>query len=172
MSYLILPELATIQLKTLTSQGKYQPGLEQDYRVPNIVFSIDTHARRKNDYHLGPFFSDENGLVTITRELLDIYIEATLDSGLMDHTHISDCYALIEIRLWSENDLESAIEGRRTWGLLKREKDLWKSPEELIAAFRSANNRNLMIVDGFSRIRDEWDGTKQEYDYDFHVTLK
>jgi hypothetical protein len=172
MSNLILPELATIKLKTLTSQGKYQPALEQDYRVPNIVFSIDTHARHKNDYHLGPFFSDENGVVTITRELLDIQIEATLDSGLMDYTHISDCYSLIEIRLWSENDLERAIEGRRTWGLGKREKDLWKSPEELIDAFRAANNRNLVFVDGFSRIRDEWDGSKREYAYDFHVTSK
>ncbi|HEX8179472.1 MAG TPA: hypothetical protein VF525_08010 [Pyrinomonadaceae bacterium] len=172
MSNLILPELATIKLKTLISQGKYKPGLEQDYRLPNIVFSVDTHARRKNDYHLGPFFSDENGLVTITRELLDIYVEATLESGLMDYTHISDCYSLIEIRLWSDNDLERAIRGRRTWGLLKREKNLWKSPEELIERFRNANNRNLLIAEGFSHIRDEWDGSKQEFAYDFYVTPK
>jgi hypothetical protein len=79
---------------------------------------------------------------------------------------------LVEIRLWSENDLERAIRGRQTWGLLKREKTLWKSPEELIERFRNANNRNLVIAEGFSRIRDEWDGSRQEYAYDFYVTPK
>jgi hypothetical protein len=160
---LILPEIATVKLKT---------GMGQDYRVPNIVFSVETHARHKNDYHLGPFFSDDDGVVAITRELLDIYVEAELDSGLMDYTHISDCYSLIEIRLWSENDLEQAIKVRQLWGLLKREKTLWQSPEELIERFRNANNRALAISEGFSRIRDEWDGRKQEYGYDFYVTQK
>jgi hypothetical protein len=163
MANLILPEIAIVKLKT---------GMGQDYRAPNIVFSVDTHARHKNDYHLGPFFSDENGVVTITRELLEIYVEAELESGLMDYTHISDCYSLVEVRLWSENDLGKAIRGRQTWGLLKREKALWKSPEELIERFHNANNRNLVIAEGFSRIRDEWDGSKQEYAYDFYVTPK
>jgi hypothetical protein len=57
-------------------------------------------------------------------------------------------------------------------GLLKREKTLWQSPEELIERFRNANNRALAISEGFSRIRDEWDGRKQEYGYDFYVTQK
>ena len=123
----------------------------QDYHIPNIVFSVDTHARHKNDYHLGPFFSDENGVVTITRELLDTYAEAELESGLMGYASISDCYSLVEIRLWSDDDLERAIRGRQTWGLLKREKTLWESPEELIERFRNANNRSLVIAEGFSR---------------------
>jgi len=163
MANLILPEIATIKLKT---------GMGQDYRVSNIIFSVDTHARHKNDYHLGPFFSDENGVVTITRELLDIYVEAEVESGLMDYTHISDCYSLVEIRLWSENDMERGIRGRQLWGLLKREKTLWESPEELIEQFRKANNRNLVVTEGFSRIRDEWDGSRQQYAYDFYVTPK
>jgi hypothetical protein len=163
MTNLTLPEIATVRLKT---------GTGQDYRMPNIVFSVDTHARRRNDYHLGPFFSDESGVIAITRKLLDIYVEATLESGLMDYTPISDCYSLVEIRLWSENELERAIRGRQTWGLLKREKDLWKSPEELMERLRNANNRKLLIVEGFSRIRDEWDGSKQEYAYDYYVRPK
>ena len=163
MSNLILPNIATVKLKT---------GMGRDYRVPNVVFSVETHARHKNDYDLGPFFSDDHGVVSITREVLDIYVEAELDSGLMDYTHISDCYSLIEIRLWSENDLERAIKGRELWGLLKREKTLWESPEELIERFRNANNRNLAVAEGVSRIRDEWDGRKQEYAYDFYVTPK
>jgi len=163
MANLILPEVATVKLKT---------DMNQDYRVSNIIFSVDTHARHKNDYHLGPFFSDENGVVTITRELLDIYVEAELESGLMDYTHISDCYSLVEIRLWSEDDLERAIKGRQVWGLLKREKTLWESSEELIERFRKANNRNLVVPEGFNRIRDEWDGGRQKYTYDFHVTPK
>jgi len=163
MASLILPEIASVKLKT---------GMGQDYHIPNIVFSVDTHARHKNDYHLGPFFSDENGVVTITRELLDTYAEAELESGLMDYASISDCYSLVEIRLWSDDDLERAIRGRQTWGLLKREKTLWESPEELIERFRNANNRSLVIAEGFSHIRDEWDGSRQEYAYDFHVTPK
>jgi hypothetical protein len=163
MTNLILPEIATVKLKT---------GMGEDYRVPNIVFSVDTHAWHKNDYRLGPFFSDDNGVVAITRELLDIYVQAELDSGLMDYTRISDCYSMMEIRLWAENDLEEAIKGRQLWGLLKREKTLWESPEELIERFRNANNRNLAIAEGFSRIRDEWDGSKREYAYDFFVTSK
>jgi hypothetical protein len=172
MSNLILPQLATIKLKTDVSQKWYMPDVPHRYHVANVVFSVDTHARSKNDYHLGPFFSDENGVVKITRELLDIYIEAELESGLMDYTHISDCYSLVEIRLWSEADLDRAIEGRKTWGLLGREKTLWKSLEGLIDKFHHAGNRNLSVIEGFNRVRDEWDGQQQEYSYEFYVNPK
>ncbi|MBW3623910.1 MAG: hypothetical protein KY468_10935 [Armatimonadetes bacterium] len=167
MAHLIFPEKAIIRIFAAGAKG------EHPFRVPNVVFCVRTFARLKNDYKLAPFFSDSEGVVTITRELCEIYAAAELDTGLMDYRPISDCFPLVEIYYWSEEELERAIEGRKTWGLLSAERQLWSSVDELINKYRTTANRLLRSpIPGVNRIRDEWDGSKDFIEYKYYVNLK
>jgi hypothetical protein len=160
-----------IKLKTLTPQGIDKTALEQEYPFSNIAFTIHVFARHKNDYHLGPFFSDEHGVVTISKELLEISAEAERETGIMDYGSIDECYSLVEIRLCSENDLVRAISARQVWGLLGREASVWESKESLIERLKQAHNKSLIVQEGLGldRLRDEWKDGMRKCSYDFFV---
>ena len=85
----------------------------------------------------------------------------------MDYSDINDCFPLVEIQLWSDADIEKAIKGRQVWGLLRRETELWQNADELVALFRAAPNPHLGANP--VQLRDEWDGRKQEYEYQWRV---
>lgn len=87
------------------------------------------------------------------------------DSGLMDYGHVSECAPTVEIRLLSEDDIHRAIEARKIWKLLLAgERDRWKSIEQLLNVYKSANNVRLLL-DQSPAIRDEWDKDGAEYAY-------
>ena len=59
----------------------------QEIRMSDVLFRIKVFARRKNDYSLAPFATDDEGLATITKAQLKSEVAADHDSGVMDKLH-------------------------------------------------------------------------------------
>ena len=170
MSNLVLPE--SVRIKVLSWAGLVSAPRDSALASHSIAFSVDTFARAKNDYHLGPFFS-RNGVLTITRFELERAAAVELEFGLMDYRSLSECYPLIEIRAWSAADIERAIarrqpELKRGRFFSDRETEWWGSPAEYVQRLETSGNRNLDDPVWF-RIRDEWDGTKGECEYEYRL---
>jgi hypothetical protein len=162
MSNLVLPSRVTIQLFTSKATAS------RPLRVQGLVFGVRTFARQKNDYHLAPFFSGADGRVVITHDELDIAAHAELQTGLMDYGWLGDSFAYIEIAHWSPDQIARAIEERRLWGLIGRERERWKSVDDLTTQLRQAPNAHYRpLVAPFKPIRDEWDGTVIDRAYDY-----
>ena len=166
MSRLHLPKQISIQVLTWTSEFKDVP-----FTGPPLALEIRTFARSRNDYHLGPFFSDPDGRVMITRALLDAGARAQLDWGLMDYAPIDDCFALVEIVHWSADDVQRAIEARSDGLFSDHERTLWGSLKEYLDLLRSCANRRLspVLPGAAQRIRSEWDGSQEEYKFEYRV---
>jgi hypothetical protein len=135
-------------------------------RLAGVLFNVRLFARHKDNFTLGPYASDGDGLVTILREEIDAEINANYDSGWMNYGRVSDCVPAVEIRLLSEDDIHRAVEARKkVWkDLLAGERDRWSSMEQLLTVYESAKNVSLLI-DESTPIRDEWDEDGAEYSY-------
>jgi hypothetical protein len=158
---LILPDRVAIQLMVA---GKIP------LAIAGILFRVQLFARQKNDFWLQPFASDGRGLVTISKKDIEAEVRANYDSGLMDYHDVGTCFTMVEISLLSQDGIDRAIEGRKTWtSLLGGERERWTSIEQLLDVYRTANNRRLRISP-FSHIRDSWDEVGAEYSYDYYVT--
>jgi hypothetical protein len=163
MDNLILPVRVAIQLVDKN---------ESPIRIPNVLFRITAFAPRKNDFHLQPFGSDDDGLVTITRKELEAGVADCYDEGLMDYAHIGECSPSVEIRLITDQELINAVEGRKIWRiLLKGERSRWNSLEQLLAFYKNANNREL-LVDHSRPMRAIWNTEVAEHSYKFVVVPK
>jgi len=162
MTRLVLPSRVTIQVCTWDG-NKVRP-----LRVRGLVFGVRTFAREKGDYHLAPFFSDDSGRVVITHDEMDIAAHAEAQTGIMEYAWLGDSFSYVEIAHWSAEEIARALEGHRTWGLLGRERERWKSVEELMAQLREApNGRYKPLAPPLKPVRDEWDGTVIERTYDY-----
>ena len=92
----------------------------------------------------------------------------------MDYVAVEDAFPFVEIRLDHPDDIDRALKSRTTarTSLLKGEKERWGRMDKLLDTYRNAANRSLIVSKGFSRIRDEWDGSQTQYHYDFMVQTK
>jgi hypothetical protein len=81
-------------------------------RVANVLFRVHAFANRKNDFSLGPFATDVEGVATITKR--DMLAEATAhyDSGLMDYDRIENCQPVVEIAAMGPSDIDKALRAR------------------------------------------------------------
>jgi hypothetical protein len=149
---LILPECVTIHLLSRDASGTLRPS-----RVHCLPFNVHTFGCRKNNYRLGPFFSDAEGRVVITRELAELSVRDTLDTGLMDYGDICECAPDVEIRNWTSDDIDRCISARQNgWTmLLSGERQIYSSLDELLRRLRAAPRLNQVAA-----IRDRWDGTR------------
>lgn len=165
MANLILPNKVTIQLTD---------NREIPLAFPNALFTVCLFARHKNDFHLGPYISTDSGLVEITQSDLQNDIDSTYESGLMDYVSVETCFPFVEIRLDHPDDIDRAIKSRTEYwtSLLKGEKKRWGNMQNLLNAYYSSTNSKLQAIKGFSRIRDEWGGSKIEYNYKFMIQEK
>jgi hypothetical protein len=160
--YLILPDHVAIQLRDAERLPVPMVG---------VLFRVQLFARLKNDFRLQPFASDDRGLVMISKKDIEAGVAANYSSGLMDYYDVGSCFPMVEISLLSQDDIDRAIEARRTtWtSLLAGERERWTSIEQLLDLYKTANNRRL-IIGQLSHIRDNWDEPGAEYSYDFFVT--
>lgn len=165
MTNIVLPEKVTIQL-TDNRDGPLA--------LPRVLFTVRLFARHRNDFFLGPYVSNDSGLVKITRTDLHHDIEAAYESGLMDYVPVETCFSFVEIRLDHPEDIEKAIKSRTEYwtSLLKGEKERWGTIQNLLDTYRTAANHSLRVDKGFPRIRDEWNGSKDKYDYRLVVQKK
>jgi hypothetical protein len=138
--------------------------------ISNVLFRITAFARRRNDFHFQPFATNEEGTATITKQELEAGAANEYDSDLMGHVGVEECLPSVEIRLLSPEDIRRAIEARKTWTqLLSGERERWSSLEELLATYRNANNRRLLVRDS-SSIRADWSTPGAEFSYECVVT--
>jgi hypothetical protein len=137
-----LPQRVTARLETVSGEP---------FRRADVLFGVHAAAQLKNDYWLGPYPTDENGVARISRDDLLADIEATHDSGLMDYAGIGTCAPVVEIMIWTAEGIRKALTARReTWrSLLKGEDRRWKSLAELIGLYERA----LSVLD------DTWQPT-------------
>jgi hypothetical protein len=165
MANLILPEKIIIQL----TDSQNRPLV-----FPDVVFFVHFFAKHKNDFHLGPFVSDQSGKVAISHQELVWNIQATYDSGLMDYSAVETCHPSIEIILEYPDIIKRTLTTReKVWSvLLKGEKERWGALENLLNVYRCAKNDQIELSKDFMKIRDTWDGTKKEYNYNFPISLK
>jgi len=172
VSTLQLPE--SVAVRIVTWRGPIASPQDVPYGGPPLAFGVRTFARFKNDYHLGPFFSDQ-GVVRITRADLERSARIQLSFGLMDFRPLDECFALVEIAHWAPAEVERAIEARGTEVRLGRffselEAEQWSSPEAYVRRLREVANRRLSAaIPGAQIIRDEWDGSALEREYTYRV---
>lgn len=165
MTKFILPDRITIKL--------VKPR-QQDFSVDNILLYIKTNARHKNDFYLGPFVSNKNGVITITKNDLDNEVTATYELGLMDYSSIENSFSFVELRLYDQNEIDKMIESRtKAWtSLLKGEKERWTSINHLVDTLKKSNNKHLLLYDSTKRIRADFDGTQNEYEFQLDIYKK
>ena len=108
--------------------------------LADIIVSITLFAPKKNDYHLGPFFSDNHGVIKIEEKQLIISAEAVLSSGIMDYCKYSDCSEKVMIEILDSNKLNMLINGRGIWGITKDEALLYGSKEVLLNRIKNSKN--------------------------------
>jgi len=121
--------------------------------IENIIISIHLFALKKNDYYLGPFFSDINGEIEIDDNILSISAEAELQTGLMDYLNVNECSPLVEIHILSNEEIKNLIKGRLLWGIIGREREIYKSKEELLNRIQKNNNSFVLP----QSLRVNWD---------------
>jgi hypothetical protein len=124
--------------------------------VAGAIAGISCFARTKNDCCLSPLFADSSGVVTASAESLEILACARYESDLMGSAPIESFFSFVEIRLWRRSDVERAIAGRRQWGLLGREAELFESLETLVERYEASPSLELAESSFPPRVRDEW----------------
>jgi len=168
MNHLIFPERVTINVQLWSPSGA------TPYTGSPLAFGVRTFARVKNDHHLGPFFSGENGVLTITGRQLQLAAAAEMSTGIMDYDAIENAFPFVEIVHWSGAELERAIDARsKVWtSLLGGEVELYESMTELLSRLRASGNASLLPArERYGRLRDEWDGTLPDREYTYTVSL-
>ena len=166
MRTFVFPEQATVQLMQVSGNGQRIP-----LPLAGVALGVRVFARAKNDYHLGPFFSDAAGRIMIDRRALEASAAAELDSGLMDYARITDAHPVVELRIWTGDDIRGALKARETWGLLPAERALWPSLDDLRRALNAAPNGRLRTATtaGSAYIRGLWDGSELSPAYELLV---
>ena len=154
MESLLLPERVVLRL--VDPEG-------EPLRVANVLFTIHTFAKSKNDFRLGPFASDADGIVTITKRDLLAEAEAHYDSGLMDYDAVQNCQTVVEIEAMEASGIAKALEARtKIWKrLLRGESERWSSIEDLLNIYRTAANERISV----HPIAVRWDGSEMNYEY-------
>jgi hypothetical protein len=162
MVSLVIPEKVVLRL--VDSRG-------DPFRVANVLFFVRAFATtRKNNFRLGPFVTDAEGMATITKRDLLAEATANITTGIMDYDPIESCGPIVEIAAMEPQEIEKALEARTTiWKrLLIGESERWTSIEELRNVYRTAANKSISA----KAIRVRWDGSANEYQYAFSTAFR
>ena len=154
MESIVLPE--KVVLKLVDSAGKA-------LKLSNVLFRVRAFAVRKNDFDLGPFPTNNDGVATITKSDLLNEAAAHYDSGLMDYNRVETCKPDVRIEAMKASEIDKALEARtRVWtALLRGESHRWTSIEELRNVYRTAANHSVNA----ETINARWNGRSTEYEY-------
>jgi hypothetical protein len=141
--------------------------------IADVLIGVRAFAQNKNDYSLGPYATNADGLAHITRNDLQAEVEAAHDSGLMDHAGIAQCNPIVQLFVWSAEDIRKALGARHNvWPfLLRGERDRWGSMAELLALY----DRALVVAEkklaGFvAPVDSNWCQPDQIHDLDLDIT--
>ena len=127
-------------------------------RVVNVLFFVHTFANRKNDFMLGPFATDADGVVTIMKRDLLAEASAHYDSGLMDYDVIENCQPIAEIAAMEPRAIEEALEARTNVG--KRYCEESASDGQILKNFAISTAQQPTLA--FRRRRSECGGMRPQ----------
>jgi hypothetical protein len=165
MPGLILPRSITIRVSALGgSQSR------ESRPVAGAVLGVQARGCIKNNYYLGPFFTDAIGVALITRADLARAAEDHLETGQMDYYSLEQCDPIVDIELWTGHAIRRAIRARREiWTqLLPGESARYDSIEDLIRRYEQAPNLTLQSLP--PSISDRWADANHEAEYSFVVS--
>lgn len=110
-------------------------------KIENIIVSIE------RGYTAGPFFTNKQGVIKITKKMLKDEEKDWISSGGGDHRNFS-LISNLTINILSKEALDTWIEARKeTWNfLLEHENKYWKNIGELINAMKFSNNYRVKPV--------------------------
>jgi hypothetical protein len=111
--------------------------------MENVIIFIHVFAINKNDYDLGPYFSDNNGEIHLTNKILQISADAQMETGIMDYKDIKEASPLVKIEILSKEEIERLREGRKLWGIIKKEATLYQSEKKLLKKIDANNNHHI-----------------------------
>lgn len=112
----------------------------QPIKIENIILSIE------RGYVAGPFFTDKQGVVKITRKILEEEEKDWISTGGGDHRNFS-LIGILNINILSRKAIQKWIRAKKYWNFLSdNEKKHWKNIDELIFAMKRANNDKLRSV--------------------------
>jgi hypothetical protein len=144
----------------------------EPYRCADLLLHIHAFARGRNDYSLGPYSTDSDGVARITRSDLEADVDSILDSDLMGHYAITECRPYVEISLWTPDEIVRAQKCRLTgWtSLLSGERRRWASMEELLALYSRAliATRSLLSLHAVP-LRADWTDPAAKHSYDLRL---
>ena len=117
----------------------------------DIMIVINLIAPRKNNYHLGPFFTNNKGVVFLTEKDLQISAQAEAETGLMDYLPYVECSDEVEIEIFNYENLDKLIYGRTIWGLVGDETSLYETKENLLERIKSSANHKVLPNKAYAR---------------------
>lgn len=110
-------------------------------KIENIIISLE------RGYIAGPFFTNKEGVIKITKKMLEDEEKDWISSGGGDYRNFSLISNLI-INVLSKEMIDIWINARKeTWNLLlDHEKKYWKNIDELINVMKFSNNYRVKPV--------------------------
>lgn len=110
-------------------------------KTENIIISIE------RGYIAGPFFTNKQGVVEITKKMLEEEEKDWISSGGGDHRNFS-LISNLTLCISSKETIDRWIKAREsTWNfLLEHEKKYWRSINELISAMKLSKNYSVEPV--------------------------
>lgn len=121
--------------------------------IPNLVVSLTLLAHRKNDYPVGPVFTDQNGLVVFTQNDCLNTIENSKTTFLMDYSSTLDqCLPKVLLEIMSQEEIEGCIQARKQYKTLFE--PFCDCSEDFFQRLRSSVNANYR-ADSFTFTESE-----------------
>jgi len=114
--------------------------------VENVILSLKVFAYQKNDYHLGPFFTNKDGACIIERQTIKIMADAELQRGIMDFQAFDSCSNLAEVSILTKEQIGRMLEARKLWGTIADESRMFGTKENLINKIQDNNNAMVRPV--------------------------
>jgi len=153
------------------------------FRQENILVGIQTYATHKNSIDIYPFLSDEDGLLTITKEDIKKQANIFISYGIMDYAPLEYAKPDITIYYWGTDKLDKCI---NYWSMLLRDKknrkltememkllshlaqksaDTEKREIEELKIFSSCFNRTRNQKENIILVADSWNEFAREKNY-------
>ena len=181
MQTLYIPEKIVIEFKDENGNPNHQN---------NILVGIQIFANYKNDIHLSPFLSDQNGIINISKNDIEKSLSNFISYGLMDYSSLESAKPEIQIQYLGNSSINKYLEYRtkilsgktdlkqfEIWGekLGKRDQEfaqIEKREREEFEIYSSCNNRKFNEIEDVILIQDNWGSQKSELIYKVEFRIK
>lgn len=84
--------------------------------VSSIAVKVTVCASKKNDYHLLPTFSNQEGIIEFSKEWLTKEIDKERNLFIMDYSSpLQDCKPYLEIKILSDVEIDNILDAMKLY---------------------------------------------------------